>query len=823
MVRTDPAPAAPTSAPRFALAWAALTYAIGALALGFPALAGRFLVSPHSDQYIAGYAYRDFAAQALRAGTGFPEWNPYLFGGVPYIAGMAGDIFYPTFLLRMALPTDVAMTWGFILHVFLAGLFTYGFLRAWGLGFFGALVGGMAYMMGGPIASYVSPGHDGKLFVSALFPLALWLIVRGVRDARAWAWGGLAITIGLAVLSPHPQLLQYMLLACGSFALFVALGRDASGRRLDRRTMLTRLALALGAVVLGFVIGAIQYAPVREYVAWSPRAGGLGYEHATSYSFPPVELVNLYLPQFTGILDQYWGPNLIHFHSEYLGAAVLLLAAAAFGGDAERGFRRFWIGAGIVAFLWMLGGSTPFFHIVYAIVPGTKFFRAPSTIIFVFGFAVSVLAALGTERVLAGRGSRRLALGWVIAAGVIALLATSGALTSLASSIAAGIGADIAERQGMSQAAAQIADQWSARANGNAPDLILGAWRALLFVALAAGTWLAVQRGRIDRRLGGVLLVAIVGADLWSVEREYWQFMPPAKTLYASDPAIEYLKRQPEPGRVLVRATSDEGLASPDPYFGTRGDGTGTGLMIHGIRSVTGYHGNEIGRYQSLVQTPLEGGGSSVATPGFWRHENVRYLYTNAALPDSSLQRLLGPVRNSSGSTVYLYRLPGENPYAWVASAATKAPDAAARAAVLDPRFDPLRIAVLDSTVPLQTPPLASLPQPSSVTASTSRFAPGQARIDLSAPAPAGAVLVVSENYFPGWRATVDGRDAPVYRANFNLLGVPLPTGGRSVQLSFHDPAYSTGKLLTDVALALSVLLLIGGVARDRMRGRTVA
>jgi hypothetical protein len=644
-----------------------------------------------------------------------------------------------------------------------------------------------------------------------------------VRDGRAWAWGALALTIGLAVLSPHPQLLQYMLLACGSFALFVALGGNATGARLDRRTMLTRLALALGAVLLGFLIGAIQYLPVREYVAWSPRAGGLGYEHATSYSFPPVELINLYLPQFTGILDRYWGPNLIHLHSEYLGAAVLMLVAAAFGGEGDRRFRRFWIGAGIVSFLWMLGGSTPFFRIVYALVPGTKYFRAPSTIIFVFGFAISVLAALGTERVLAGQISRRLAIGWLIAAVVVALLATSGALTSVASNLAGGIGADVAERQGMPQAASQLADQWSARANANTPDLILGAWRALLFVALTAGVWLAYQRGRLDRRLAGLFLVAVVGADLWSVERQYWQFMAPAKTLYAPDPAIEYLQRQKEPGRVLVKAASEAGLARTDPYFGTRGDGTGTGLMIHGIRSVTGYHGNEIGRYQNLMGTPMEGGGDPVVTPGFWRHENVRYLYTNAALTDSSLKPLLGPVRNSSGSTVYLYRLPGENPYAWVATAATKAPDTAARAAILDPRFDPLRVAVLDSSVPLQTPPLAGLPQPLGITATTSSIAPGQASIGLSAPAPAGAMLVVSENFFPGWQASVDGRPTPVYRANYNLLGVPLPSGARSVQLVFHDPAYSTGKLLTNVALVLSLLLLVGGAVAEHRRRSAIA
>ena len=104
--------------PRFAGLWAAAVYALATLSLAYPALGGRFLVSPHSDQFVAGYAFREYAAASLRAGQGFPQWNPYLFGGMPYIAAMHGDIFYPTFVLRMLLPTDVAMTWGFIIHLF---------------------------------------------------------------------------------------------------------------------------------------------------------------------------------------------------------------------------------------------------------------------------------------------------------------------------------------------------------------------------------------------------------------------------------------------------------------------------------------------------------------------------------------------------------------------------------------------------------------------------------------------------------------------------------------------------------------------------------
>ena len=114
-------PAADIGAPRLAGLWSALVYALATLWLGAPALAGKFLINIHSDQYLAGYAFREFAAHTLRTTGSFPLWNPYIYGGLPYVAAMHGDIFYPTFLLRMIMPTDVAMTVGFMVHIFLAG------------------------------------------------------------------------------------------------------------------------------------------------------------------------------------------------------------------------------------------------------------------------------------------------------------------------------------------------------------------------------------------------------------------------------------------------------------------------------------------------------------------------------------------------------------------------------------------------------------------------------------------------------------------------------------------------------------------------------
>jgi len=91
--------------------------------------------------------------------------------------------------------------------------------------------------------------------------------------------------------------------------------------------------------------------------------------------------------------------------------------------------------------------------------------------------------------------------------------------------------------------------------------------------------------------------------------------------------------------------------------------------------------------------------------------------------------------------------------------------------------------------------------------------------VTLDAPAPQGSALVVSENYYPGWSATVDGKAAPIGRADYTLIGIALPTGGREVELSFHEAPYENGKVLTLFALGLSALVIVAGLVADGRRG----
>ncbi len=784
----DPTATSVVPTPRSAWALALLTCVVGTMLLAYPALSGQFLVNIYSDQYIAGYSFREFGAQVLRATGGFALWNPYLFGGMPYVGAMHGDIFYPTALLRLAMPTDAAMTWGMILHYILGGYATWVFLRALGLSFFGALVGAVAYMLSGWNASYVNPGHDGKIFVGAMLPLALLFVLRGVRDGRRWAWGALSIVVGLGMLSPHPQLMQYMLMGTGIFALYVAFGMGADSPA--RPDALRRLGLALGAVVLGFAISAIQYLPVMEYTPFSPRAGGRDYAFGTSFSFPVVELVNTLIPEFTGILDKYWGPNRIHHHSEYIGAAVWLLVVAAFRTKARSRHTLFFGAFTLVFTLWALGGETPFYQLIYALVPGTKFFRAPSTVFFVATFAMAVLAGLGADSLLTRAPSRRFVIAGAGGIGLLVLLGASGALTGIAAAFAA---VDVAPL-----------------VDANAGDLRSGALRAMAFAAAALlVVWLRGQ-GRLSVAAAGWSLVAVVVVDQVTVLTQYWRFLPPASRSFASDPAIEYMKTaaRTNPGRVIDMPIDGTGLPR-DPELKY------SGLMAHGIRQAAGYHGNELRRYDDLLG--VEEGNAQLGNPNFWALANVRFFLTDAAsFPIPEAKKVVGPVKDAHGSTIYLYELPGDNRAAWVAPAIIKAADSVTLTTVLDPRFPVHSVAIFSDSADVQVVQLEAPPAPLVLPVTITRYDPGAISLTLGAPAPAGSALVVSENFYPGWTATVDGKPATAARAMYSLIGVPLPAGARSVELRFGSASYERGKLITLVSLALALVLLTGGLLTGR-------
>ena len=371
----------------------------------------------------------------------------------------------------------------------------------------------------------------------------------------------------------------------------------------------------------------------------------------------------------------------------------------------------------------------------------------------------------------------------------VAIAASTGALTNFAMTV--------------------LGDQRGDAIQANAANVVIGAWRSAAFVLLTLGVMRSCARGSVSASRAGWLLVGVVALDLWSVERQYWLFSARASELYADDAIIRYIKSQPQPGRVIALPLSDN-MAPHDPFV------AGDALMHHGVRGVLGYHGNELGRFQELYGK--NEGYQSIANPNFWSLTNARYFYTNAnGLPFQGAKLVAGPVRNAAGTMTYLYQLPGDHPVAWVAPLSVKLGDAATKATILNPLFDVRRVAIFDSASTINVKPVTSpVPDPVGFAVKVTRYDPGAIDLTLEGAAPAGSALVVSENFYPGWTATVDGQSAAIARADYTLIGVALPTGAKSVSLRFASAAYERGRLLTLGALAMSLALIGFGTFADR-------
>jgi hypothetical protein len=768
--------ASPFEPRRPALA-ATLVCLLAALTLCWPMLAGRWLLG--DDQYVAGYGFRLFGAEMFRATGRIPEWNPYLFGGLPYIAAQHGDIFYPTAWLRWVLPVDTAMNLGFFAHIVLAGLTLYAFLRALGTGWTGALVGGLAYELTGIVASLVRPGHDGKLFVSALAPLVLLALFRAVHDRRPSGYAMLALVVGLCMLSPHYQMTYYLLVAAGLWTIYLVF-LDPS--RPPNLRWPVELGLAFGAVLLGLAVAAIQVLPFVQYIPYSPRAAGGpsgGWEYATLFSMPPEEIMTTVLPQFNGVLDGYWGRNFFKLHTEYLGAAVVTLAVLG-ARDPRR--RRTIQALGAIALLFLLvsfGGHTPFYRLWYEVMPMMKMVRAPGMAFFLVALPTAAFAGFGADRLARGELSLRSALVPLAVLGGLALLGLAGVLQSVATVLA-----------GAEQAS---------RVTSNASALQLGSLRLLAAVLVTGAALWAVTTRRAAGGLAAAALAAVVVADNWSVDRQFFEFRAPAAELYKDDSITAHLRADHKPFRVL-----DVGVYQ------------GSYLMAHDIQTMLGYHGNEVRFYDELLGG--KGQWRSAGNPALLDLLAVRYLLLPSPEPVPGFRQVLGPVQTTPGTTGVLFERDTLPVYVRVLPGAAKLPDDQVVPTIIDARFPYDALALYADTASLAPEPIraAQLPAPSAVRATLADWAPGRMRVTLAGADPKPSYLLVSETWYPDWHAQVDGKPAVTHRADHALLSVVLPPGAREVTLQFSSAAYARGKLVTLAALLIVVALTVVPAIRRR-------
>ena len=768
----EPAPA--TYEPTRPTLAAAGVFALWPALLAIPMLSGMWLASPLSDQYNASVPFQAWSAEWVKHTGHLPLWNPEIFGGLPFVAAGSGDIFYPTWLLRFLVPATTAGNFSFFVHYILAGLLTYLLLRRLHVSWIGSVVGGLAYELSGLIASYPSPGHDGKLFASTALPLMLLGLVLALRDRRWQGYPLLATATALTLLG-HFQLAYYSLIAAGLFALYLTFeeaGQSGAGERV------VRLGIALVAVLLGFGVAAIQILPFFEYIPFSPRAQGYhGFAGSTSYAIPWIHVPEFFLKNFVGSRETYWGSNPLKLHSEYLGLPVIALACL---GATLRERRRqiLWLGGiGLLFLLISLGASTPFYRLWWAAMPLVQKTRAPGMAFYVVAFVTAVFAALGVARALE-QDTRRFMMPALLIGAAVALLAATGAFGAVAESLAGKAATAGADRSAI---------LWGALSSG----LALAATAAVL----------GIGRGRLTPRLTALALGLIVGGDLWLNARQFWSYVKPI----ARDQLIDRISATPLPYRVL----NLPGQGSVYP---------GSSLMTFGIPEVFGYHGNELRYFDELWDR--ENGWRNLGVLPLWDLWAVRYAILPAgprtldSIP--GFRRVGDSLPTFDGSRANLFERIAPAPYARVVPAAVLADSATIIPTLLDSRMDYSRLVLFTKDEPVIPAPISRMPAPSPSHATITGWQPGRMTVVLDPAPPQPSYLVVAENWFPDWQASVDGQPVEVLRGDYSLISVELPAGAKTVDLKFYSKLYERGKALTLGSLALLVLALLGAAVPRR-------
>ncbi|MFP4459775.1 MAG: YfhO family protein [Candidatus Zixiibacteriota bacterium] len=771
-----------------------------AIALGFlfiiwVVLFSKFIFSGDmlmgTDMMQNGYFDRNFLANSLKDGF-FPLWEPYLHGGMPFIEAMHGVVFYPTTILNLILPVHYALGLSMILHVLLAGLFTFLFLKRIGIPRMVAFIGGLSYMLAPFFVSYIYGGHDGKMFVISLFPLAMYALEVALRRKKLHYYLLFGLVYFFMVISPHMQLAYFSSWLLGAYFVFHHIRQLVKKREKIGQALLQTGAFFLGVLLL-LAVAAPQILPPTKYLGeYSQRKQHeeSGYEYSTSWSLHPGEMASLLNHDFVGQSvkeNTYWSKNPFKLNSDYAGLLPIIIGIFALI-FSTRPRKWLFFGSAVFTGIFALGGNTPFFRIFYHLIPQVKKFRAPSMIIFLFGFSMIVLMAYGLEAIADKKlrekiSKKKFNMYILIAAGIVLL----GAIITSAGGIS------LIKFFNPSLSGTQMQ-----AANRAVENFTQTAWLNLFLIYIALGImWLWFNR-KMKAGFAVAIFSLIIVLDLWRVNKDYIQVIEP-EPLYSKKQVVDYLLEQKEkegPFRVFIMPKT----------FGQIED---TYLANYGLEEVTftALHGNQLIWYDKFVGRlqSQQGKQPNLFYPVFWDILNVRYLVTKSQLYEQWMSHLeaVGMIGN-----IAVYKNPNALPRATVFE----------NYEITDDRqkiIDGLRMDALNpyKTVYLEEDPgIQLLDKPDSLLRTYPAEVKGLESFNeftVEANAPDGGILFLSENYYPDWKCYSDGKELPIMRANYSFRAVPLEPGQHTLEFRYESPIIKKSFMLSLIAIILTIGLFV--------------
>jgi hypothetical protein len=742
-------------------------------------------------------------AQSWQAGEGLSHWTPLILSGMPLAANQLAMLSYPLAWFFLFLPIEPVFNLLLIFHLLWGGFGIYFLLRErYNLSPAAALLGGLTFALNGKWLAHAAGGHVSLVAAIGWIPWTVFgwqMLLAESEEVRRRGDGGqgsglrpelveggagkqggklgffapllpsigwivvVAVSLAMQIVT-HTLPLIYSVYLMAAMAVWHAINeRMANGEwAFVIRSFAYSLIRLLAILILAGLLGAAQLLPLLELAQFSNRS--LSLSEATEFALSPAQLlVGLLLPTAKSG----------HEYVIYGGLVSLLLAF--FGLTRKNRWTWFYGLLFLFAVLFSLGPHNPLQSLFYYVVPGFRWVRTPARIFFVGGLAIAVLVGFGADRLAQIQWSAS-AKKW------LTRLTVAGAPLALLLGLGLAFGF------------------------GQTGPI----YRAALALAIFIPAGLVLILLRAQRLLSAQLTLAGLGIllflDLAWLDMSMLRFVPLDEALTPGRAAAEKKKKKPGYFRVYSPSYSlpMQTAAAIDLSLADGVEPVHLAVYDQYMARAGGYHDASfsvtIPKFSGPLETSLQDVEPNLKLLGLL---NVTYLVS--AFPMSWPGLTLETQIDSS----FIYRNDQALPRAWVVYQTL--PTEADWLAQLEALSDPANIATFESPVKNFQPSTFNL-QPSTV--KITHYSPDRIEIETEIAEPGW--LVLSEIWYPGWQATVNGAVQPVEKVNGLLRGLSLSQPGPyQITLEYRPSSVIWGNWISGITAVLIIAgILIGWWAK---------
>jgi hypothetical protein len=810
---------------------------------------------------------RFFWVESIKHGS-FPLWNPYQFSGQPFFANPQHALLYPLNGLFFLLPFDVAFNAIIILHFFLGGLFTYLLLRDFKINATGSLISGLTFMLSGYLLSVHSLL---TIFLSSVWTPLIIMFFRRTTNGRglkneiftailitiSFLGGGIEIVYGnffvlliMVIFSPSADLSPLH----GLIPAKAGIQKNAGFRVLPGMTecirlfapWLIRMRSLVVVSILFLFLSAVQLFPFVELFHHSIRGNGISYQEATTWSFAPKDILLFFLPDAYGYfldMKKYWTVQ-CWFKTLYTGGLPFILSLIFFliphrrtlsseekdRTEAHQDNKMLFLILMIFSIFLSLGAYNPLYPFVFKYIPFFNGIRYPAKFLYIFILLLSVTAGMGFQRLFdlskegGGKRIKNLLTTLSLISGLLLLFLALGH---------------------------RSIEQYLKLREIDFPQfnyLSANLFHTKRFFFYLALFFLLLRTGYEKKWKGWtkILLILFLITDLLGNMGYYWK--EKTSDYFQKTKILETISSDEGSFRVFSTAktiSQDATILIGDPSFlNTLKEKHYPSMnLLYQLHDIWGADVIRVKRtddlYRIFVSTPSISATQLIDLYGVKYITSVTLLEKNhkCELIYANLEGLQGKREDLlKENTIKLYKNRSPLPRAWLVKDFKVMDLQKMLWMMLQKEFRPGQEVFLEEepkwisshAVPFVkgeevTPsqsghrgpplrrtndvgePLSGLPQKAQILTENNN------RLDLQVKAPEDCLLVLSDTYYPGWKAFVDGKETKIYRADYTFRAIPLSAGTHQVEFVYDPLSFKLGVGATILGILGCVGLGWGG------------